>query len=158
MIRSRVVIHLHANDLDRLRSVARGMAVPAGTLAARLVEQGLASLDADQSGRPTAALFDWLGPKLDRLRSEGGWSTTITAEIFNEVKENALHLYESAALVVDKPVLNREIGRFVRERLQARVIKRNGKPVLFAIPAAKKSLIKVATLIEPFSEHPTGSQ
>lgn len=149
MSRARLTVYLHPVDLQKLRTVAQDMAMTPGTFAARLIELGLGSVAEPTSQRPSSALLEWLGPILDDLRAKGGWKNTITAEMFDKVRDEAMDLYELAAAEMDRVVLNREIGRFVRERLRARVITRNGKPSIIKVPPANRSLVTGVTLLEP---------
>lgn len=149
MSRSRIMINLHASDLERLRMAAARLSVAPGTLAARFVEQGLAGSLDKTSARPTAPLFAWLSPTLDALRAGRNWPDTITISIFDQIRDKAPDLYKAASQQMGTATLNREIGRFIRERLRARVVMRNGAPYVRKISPSRGSLITGATLLEP---------
>lgn len=150
MPRTRILLSLDQDLYEQLkREAARRRMLPA-SLAAELVARGIAgSRNADVSDRPPSALKRWLEPYLDGLRESGDWPADVTVEVFDHIRDEAFDLYEAAREEVGRDMLNREIGRMVKERLAARVKKRAGQPMRIKISPKRGSLIKLATLLEP---------
>ena len=131
------------------RAAAERNTAPAA-FALELIERGLATRPASSlSGSAQRQLYDWLEPRLDRLRQRGGWAPDITVTIFDEIRDDAPDLYDAAAAEVGRHRLNRDIGRMIKERLHARVLMDEGKPRRIKVPRSRRSLVQLATLLEP---------
>ena len=131
------------------RAAAERNTAPAA-FALELIERGLASHSVSPlSGTAQRELYDWLGPRLDKLRQEGSWPPDITLTIFDEIRDDARGLYDAAVAEVGRDRLNRDIGRMIKERLHARVLTEGGKPRRIKVPRSRRSLVQLATLLEP---------
>ena len=131
------------------RAAAERNTAPA-TFALELIERGLASSSSSElSGSAQRRLYDWLEPRLDRLRQQGDWASDITVTIFDQIRDGAHDLYEAAVAEVGRDRLNRDIGRTIKERLHACVLTEGGKPRRIKVPRARRSLVQLATLLEP---------
>ena len=130
------------------RAAAERNTAPAA-LALELIERGLASHSASPLSGAQRNLYDWLEPRLDRLRQEGSWPPDITLTIFDEIRDDARGLYDAAVAEVGRDRLNRDIGRMIKERLHARVLTEGGKPCRIKVPRSRRSLVQLATLLEP---------
>lgn len=150
MPETRLKVSLHPSELEALRAAAERRQMTAAMLATRFVQEGLANEQgADAGVRPSAKLLEWLHPQLVDLRETGDWPSDITIRLFARIGTEVPALYAAAAAELGNAALNREIGRFVREGLQARPIMRDGAPHFKRLSRARQGLITGATLLEP---------
>lgn len=145
---TKVTVSLDDAEFDALREEAERLNVAPARLATRWIEERVRALGND-AARPSAALLDWLGPRLDALRAEGGWEPDIGFRVFDWIRDEAMDLYEAAAKEISSATLNREIGRFIRERLAADVIMHDGKPKTRRVRASDQRLVTGVTLLQP---------
>ena len=146
----RLQITIHPLELDALRKAAARRQTSTAMLATRYVQEGLAREQGGDAGfRPSAKLLNWLRPQLTALREAGDWPPDITIRLFEKINVDVFDVYTAAADEIGHAALNQEIGRFIRESLQARPIMRDGQPHFKKLSKARKGLITGATLLEP---------
>ena len=149
MSRFHLTITLSEGELTQLREQAERDRTLIATLAARYV---VAGINRAGGGPATAnavrALTEWLTPYVDEVRDAGGWSSDVTVGFFELIEKQRLDLYEAAAQEIGGATLNKQLGRFIRTRLGAEVVRRDGKPHLARVPADRTTLIKTFTHLE----------
>ena len=150
MARRRILLSPSELLYQELYRAAEERNTALAAFALELIERGLASRSSSQlSGCAQRKLYDWLEPRLDRLRQQGEWAPDITVTIFDQIRDDASDLYRRAVAEVGRDRLNRDIGRMIKERLHARVLKEGDKPKRIKVPRGRRSLIQLATLLEP---------
>jgi hypothetical protein len=144
----RVTLERVENDSLAVEAARRGI-LPA-TLAAEFVREGLKRAAAAKNvERPAAQLKRWLEPFLDDLRERGGWPEDITITVFEHIRDQAHDLYDAATEDVGRSALNRELGRMIKERLDAEVVRSGTQPKVKKVRRDSGSLIQLATLLKP---------
>ena len=134
----RLQITIHPLELEALRTAAARRQMSTAMLATRYVQEGLAREQGGDAGfRPSARLLNWLRPQLDALREAGDWPADITIRLFERISADVLDLYTAAAGEIGHAALNQELGRFIREGLQARPVLRDGQPHFKKLQGAK---------------------
>jgi hypothetical protein len=151
MSRTQIRVSLDRLENEQLRSEAARRGLPPATLAAEFIREGVAKASRQQAGPTSAAeLKRWLGPILDEIRDRRGWPHDVTVQVFDLIRDQALDLYEGAAAEIDRKALNSEIGRLVKQRLGARVLRdAKRRPQTIKVGRKRGSLIQRATLLEP---------
>ena len=153
MSRTQIRVSLDRHENDDLRSEADRRGLLPATLAAEFIRTGLACAQRQKrTDRPAAELKRWLEPVLDDIRKRGSWPKDVTVQVFDLIRDQAGDLYEAAIADVEQGSLNREIGRLIKERLDARVVRNERKrPSTIKVSRKRGSLIQLATLLEPKS-------
>ncbi|WP_300974470.1 hypothetical protein [Sphingomonas sp. LHG3406-1] len=141
---------LAREDNEKLAVEAARRGILPATLAAEFVREGLKRAAAEKKvERPAAELKRWLEPFLGDLRRRGGWPEDITITVFEHIRDQAHDLYDAAAEDVGRSALNRELGRMVKERLDAEVVTIGTRPKVKKVRRNSGSLIQLATLLKP---------
>jgi hypothetical protein len=147
------LLSLDAEDYRDLKRQAAAQRLLPATMAARIIGDWLARRAADEGAPGNAhavrALLDWLAPYIDEARDRGAWPENATAAFFELIEKEALDLYEAAETEIGRRTLNQAIGRMIRTRLEAEVVRRAGRPLAARVPAGRTSLIKTVTLLRP---------
>lgn len=146
------MVRLPAGRLDELRQRAEAERIAMSTLAGRYILAGLdaASGNATAGSSPMHALIEWLGPHLDAIRESGHWSADVVLSIFEHIESDNLGLYRAAANDVGEATLNKHLGRLIRNRLGAEVMRReDGKPWQTRVPSDRTTLVKFYTRLKP---------
>lgn len=150
MSRYHVTITLAAAELAQLREQAAQERTLIATLAARYVVAGILMAGGAKSGASAVrALMDWLAPYVDEAREAGNWPSDITVSFFERIESEQLELYAAAAAEIGEATLNKQLGRFIRTRLEAEVVRRDGKPHLARVPTDRTKLVKTFTHLKP---------
>jgi hypothetical protein len=153
MARTRILLSLDPEDYRRLKKQAAVERLLPATLAARIIEDWLSGRSPEagssESSHPERALMEWLAPHIDEVRERGGWPENVAVSLFNLIERDAHKLYDAAEAEIGTTTLNQAIGRMIRTRLGAEVVRRNGRPVISRVPAGRTSLIKTVTLLRP---------
>lgn len=150
MPRTRLILSLSKDEHNLLKKLAKTERTLPATLATRLLLSSLHREFSDAAPKsPTLELADWLAPQLDAIRNAGAWPEDITVEIFDRIEREQGDLYAAAAAEKGQSSLNMHLGRFIRMRLAAQIVPRNGKPYVSRVPASRTRLIKNYTHLAP---------
>lgn len=153
MKRTSMTLTLSKEEYELLKRFAEQERIMPATLATRLLGAALRkSANAHESSDPMDKLYRWLAPHLDRLRDAGGWSESVTIDIFEMIEKEAAELYEAAVDSLGQRVVNQSLGRFIRIRLDAELVQRGGRPLVARAPRGRTRLLASFTHLKPAQE------
>ena len=148
MPRIRMTLSLEAEDYAELTRIAHEEHTLPATLAARLILREIRRRS-PRPADPLSALTDWLGPRIDAVREAGAWPPDVMIDFYEAIEREAPDLYAAAEADVGRLALNPNLGRFMRARLGAVVVMRNGRPHVRRVPTQRSTLIQTVTLLKP---------